>query len=152
MLFRDTLLHYVQVDAQRNPAKYTAVENRIIENQHQELHHHFFYLYPVFFVQLLTSYWDLKFVHRPIRRIRRNIFNYKLPKVIKNVWKKVNKPNTEHPEELLRKSSKILIHISAYNKVKRPPIMFSNHNIKSFNALKNHFTSKGCILMELEHQ
>jgi hypothetical protein len=34
MLFRDILLNYVDVDTQRNPIKYTAVEKWAIENQH----------------------------------------------------------------------------------------------------------------------
>ena len=46
--------------------------------------------------------------------------------------RKDNTRNTEHPEELSRKSHKILNHISAYNKPTRPPIIYSSHNIKSF--------------------
>jgi len=33
MLFRDILLHYVDVDGQRNPIKNTAAEKRALENQ-----------------------------------------------------------------------------------------------------------------------
>ena len=40
--------------------------------------------------------------------------------------------NTEHPEKLSRNSSMILRHISAHGKLKRSPIIFSNHNIKFF--------------------
>ena len=43
MLLRDILLCYVDVDAQRNPFKNTAVEKRDTENQHiKELHHQIF--------------------------------------------------------------------------------------------------------------
>ena len=51
MLFRDILLHYVDVDGQRNPIKNTAAEKRALENQQiKNFIIIFFYLYPDLFL------------------------------------------------------------------------------------------------------
>ena len=55
MLFRDILLHYVDVAAQRNTIKNTTVEKRDTENNISS----FFYLYPDFFC--LVTYLILNF-------------------------------------------------------------------------------------------
>ena len=62
MLFRDILIHYVDVDAQRNPIKNTAVEKRATENQNIKkfMHHLYFYLYPELFLSFVNPLFDLK--------------------------------------------------------------------------------------------
>ena len=63
MLFRDIILHDVDVDAQRNPFKNTAVEKRATEDQNNKnFIHHLFFTYILnflFFCKLIFRRRDL---------------------------------------------------------------------------------------------
>ena len=55
MLFKDILLKYVDVDAQRNPIKTTAVESHR-KSKYQELHHLFFFTYVLKFLSFVNLF------------------------------------------------------------------------------------------------
>ena len=59
MLFRVKLLHYVDVDLQRNPINNTAVEKRATENQNFKNFIIFFFTYILNYLFFVNLFFDL---------------------------------------------------------------------------------------------